>query len=180
MALPWCRGNCNIWLVIRNIWSRIRGWRFKRKSLVRITHPAFVLSHFVIKYLFLCDWRYYKVRHAALFIPKCDEGVLQSATAILLQSVFEVITQYDRYYKVWLRLLQSATVHVCRASCAGHALLILSYSLAIIRVLLQVSVEGCWTLPSSTHVLFEWTIGADVWQCPVHTITDQEHWYKRI
>ena len=45
----------------------------------------------------------------ALFITKCDGGVLQSATAILLQSVIEVITKCDRYYKVWLRLLQSAT-----------------------------------------------------------------------
>ena len=58
---------------------------------------------------------YYKVwltllqSATALFITKCDGGVLQSATAILLQSVIEVITKCDRYYKVWLRLLQSAT-----------------------------------------------------------------------
>ena len=57
---------------------------------------------------------YYKVwltllqSATALFITKCDGGVLQSATAILLQSVIEVITKCDRYYKVWLRLLQSA------------------------------------------------------------------------
>ena len=56
---------------------------------------------------------YYKVwltllqSAAALFITKCDRGVLQSATAILLKSVIEVITKCDRYYKVWLRLLQS-------------------------------------------------------------------------
>ena len=58
---------------------------------------------------------YYKVwltllqSATALFITKCDGGVLQSATAILLQSVIEVIKKCDRYYKVWLRLLQSAT-----------------------------------------------------------------------
>ena len=45
----------------------------------------------------------------ALLITKCDRGVLQSATAILLQSVIEVITKCDRYYKMWLRLLQGAT-----------------------------------------------------------------------
>ena len=58
---------------------------------------------------------YYKVwltslqSATALFITKCDGGVLQSATAILFQSVIEVITKCDRYYKVWLRLLQGAT-----------------------------------------------------------------------
>ena len=39
---------------------------------------------------------------------KYDNLLLQSATAILLQSVTSVITKCDRYYKVW-RLLQSAT-----------------------------------------------------------------------
>ena len=36
----------------------------------------------------------------ALFITKCDGGVLQSAAAILLQCVIEVITKRNNYYKV--------------------------------------------------------------------------------
>ena len=36
----------------------------------------------------------------ALLITKCDKVALQSATAVLLQSVTSVITKCDRYYKV--------------------------------------------------------------------------------
>ena len=64
---------------------------------------------------------YYKVRWqllqsaTAFFITKCDNLLLQSATAILLQSVTSVITKCDRYYKVW-RLLQSATEQTAEES----------------------------------------------------------------
>ena len=40
------------------------------------------------------------ITKTSLFITKCDRGVLQSASAILLQNVIEVITKCDRYYKV--------------------------------------------------------------------------------
>ena len=49
---------------------------------------------------------YYKVRWqllqsaTAFFIKRCDNLLLQSATAISLQSVTSVITKCDRYYKV--------------------------------------------------------------------------------
>ena len=52
----------------------------------------------------------------AFFITKCDNLLLQSATAILLQSVTSVITKCDRYYKVWRfcykvrQVLQSVTI----------------------------------------------------------------------
>ena len=52
----------------------------------------------------------------AFFITKCDNLLLQSATAILLQSVTSVITKYDGYYKVRRfyykvrQVLQSATI----------------------------------------------------------------------
>ena len=36
----------------------------------------------------------------AYFITKCDNLLLQSATAILLQSTTSLITKCDRYYKV--------------------------------------------------------------------------------
>ena len=36
----------------------------------------------------------------ASFITKCDDLLLQSVTAILLQSATSVITKCDRYYKV--------------------------------------------------------------------------------
>ena len=70
---------------------------------------------------------YYKVwltllqSATALFITKCDEGVLQSATAILLQNVIQVITKCDRYYIVQ-RLLQRATVQrdfICNPMCSS-------------------------------------------------------------
>ena len=41
---------------------------------------------------------YYKVRQ--FVITKCDSLLLQSVTAILLQSATSVITKCDRYYKV--------------------------------------------------------------------------------
>ena len=65
---------------------------------------------------------YYKVRWqllqsvTACFITKCDNLLLQSATAILLQSVTSVITKCDRYYKVRRfhykvrQVLQSVTI----------------------------------------------------------------------
>ena len=65
---------------------------------------------------------YYKVRWqllqsaTAFFITKCDNLLLQSATAILLQSVTSVITKCDRYYKVRRfyykvrQVLQSVTI----------------------------------------------------------------------
>ena len=60
----------------------------------------------------------YKVQQGG--IPKCDKVVLQSATAILLQSATSVITKCDRHYKVRYKvrqmlqsamLLRSVTVH---------------------------------------------------------------------
>ena len=65
---------------------------------------------------------YYKVRWqllqsaTAFFITNCDNLLLQSATAILLQSVTSVITKCDRYYKVRRfyykvrQVLQSVTI----------------------------------------------------------------------
>ena len=65
---------------------------------------------------------YYKVRWqllqsaTAFFITQCDNLLLQSATAILLQSVTSVITKCDRYYKVRRfyykvrQVLQSVTI----------------------------------------------------------------------
>ena len=65
---------------------------------------------------------YYKVRWqllqsvTAFFITKCDNLLLQSATAILLQSVTSVITKCERYYKVRRfyyevrQVLQSVTI----------------------------------------------------------------------
>ena len=65
---------------------------------------------------------YYKVRWQLLqcdsffFIAKCDNLLLQSATAILLQSVTSVITKCNRYYKVRRfyykvrQVLQSVTI----------------------------------------------------------------------
>ena len=68
---------------------------------------------------------YYKVRWkllqsgqsaTAFFVTKCDNLLLQSATAILLQSVTSVITKCDRYYKVRRfyykvrQVLQSVTI----------------------------------------------------------------------
>ena len=65
---------------------------------------------------------YYKVRWqllqsaTAFFITKCDNLLLQSATAILLQSVTSFITKCDRYYKVRRfyykvrQVLQSVTI----------------------------------------------------------------------
>ena len=65
---------------------------------------------------------YYKVRWqlfqsvTAFFITKCDNLLLQSAAAILLQSVTSVITKCDRYCKVRRfyykvrQVLQSVTI----------------------------------------------------------------------
>ena len=79
----------------KNYCQSLRLLTYDYRSLYYPFRPR-VPSHFVIS-----SQHWSLLNEQWLFITKCDRVVLQSATAILLQSATSVITKCGRYYKVW-------------------------------------------------------------------------------